>query len=648
MNKTGKEEQFSECMPLKNKNMEKMKQLVDEKASSLFEALEKRMTPEEMERIKDAFLFADEAHKGQLRKNDEPFIVHPIAVARIIGEELLLGCPSIIAALLHDVVEDTPYEVKDIEERFGKDVATLVKAVTKEKKENYEMSKQLDNFKQMLDSVHCDIRAILIKLADRLHNMRTLKYMSANKQMRIAGETDFFYAPLANKLGLYYIKGELQNLSLQYRCPQEYEELNEFLKQEEINNRSKLEAFTNKIKRLLKKNGIEVRIEVQYRTAYSLWFRMKKFGMDMKHMDSKYAIWVIYPNDEKVSEKKRTLDIYSCLTNVIKEKPNSIYNYIDSPKENGYQSFHVKLLNQKNGWEDVHISSERMIYNSKLGCVSQRDPQNIEVWINKFKSVLKDISLHIQEGSFIENVVSYFYNDDIQVFTPKGDAVILPQRATVLDFAYEIHRKIGDQAQYARINGKPCSVKTVLHRGDRVEIVTNSKITPKPDWLDYVLTYKAKKHLNARFKKMKKSPFIRCLNCLPIPGEELIGFKTDDNTVTIHKRNCSHASLLSSRAGESIIAVDFKEDESILYPVSLHIIAIDRSHLFRELTDSISEKLHLSMTEINVTTVDEIVNCKIRFAVHSYRELQEVISSIYKVEGVDEVIKLEKEQNNAG
>ena len=615
--------------------------LIDNRVSVLYQNIEERMTSEEMARIKQAFLFAREAHKTQFRKSGEPFIVHPIAVARIVGEELLLGSNSIIAALLHDVVEDTPYEVIDIKEQFGEDVAFLVKAVTKEKKENYEMSKQLDNFRQMLDSVQYDIRAILVKLADRLHNMRTLNSMHANKQMRIAGETDYFYAPLANKLGLYYIKGELQNLSLQYRCPHEFDELKKFLKEEEENNRSRLEVFTSKISELLEKNGIHVRIKVIYRTPYSLWFRMKKFGMDVKHVDNKCAIWVIYPNDDMVTEKNKTLQIYSILTDVIKEKPNSIFNYIDSPKENGYQSFHVKLLNEQSGWEDIHISSERMIRNSRLGCIAERTDQNIDNWINKFRSVLKDVAYHIQEGSFIENVVSYFYNDDIRVFTPKGNAIILPQRATALDFAYEIHSSIGDHAQYARINGKLCSIKTVLRRGDCVEIGVSEDISPRADWLNHVLTYRAKRHLQARIRKIKTIPYSRCLHCLPLPGDEVIGFRTDEKNIAIHKRNCSDAILLASREGDSIVDVNFKEDMSILYPVSIQIKAVDRYHLLRDLTDCIIEKLKLSMSDLVMATVDEIVDCTIHFAVHSASELQDVITSMYHVKGVDEVRKLD-------
>ncbi len=614
---------------------------IRKQVSSLFKSIESRMTPEEMKRIKTAYRFARMAHKTQFRQAGGPYIIHPVAVARIIGEELQLGANSIIAAFLHDVVEDTPYTVEDIRKRFGDDVAFLVRVVTKEKKEHYEMSKQLDNFKQMLDSVQYDIRAILIKLADRLHNMRTLDSMHANKQMKIAGETDYFYAPLANRLGLYDIKTELQNLSLRYRCPQEYAVLEEALKREDEENCEQLKSFTDRIHKLLLEKGISARLEVNYRTPYSLWLRMKKFGMDFKHLDSKRAIWVIFPGETSLSEKNRCLHIYSVLTDVFKEKPHSISNYVDSPKENGYQSFHLKLLNEQGGWEEIHLSSERMVRNSKLGCVADRTDSNIDNWIHKFRSVLKDIAFHIQEGSFIENVVSNFYNDDIRVFTPKGHGIILPQRATALDFAYAIHSSIGNHAQYARINGKLCSVKTVLKRGDCIEIGVNKNTFPQPDWLNHVLTYTAKHHLQSQLRKVKIIPYQRCPHCHPLPGDELIGFQSDDKKIIIHKRNCYEAISLASRAGDTIVDINFKEDVDILYPVRVNVKAVDRYHLLRDLIDCITEKLKLSIAGLTTITVDEIVDCTINFSVHSARELQDVVSYLYVVKGVDEVRRQE-------
>lgn len=609
--------------------------------TTLFQAMEQRVTPEEMERIKAAYALADEAHKSQKRKTGEPYIIHPIAVAYIVGKELMLGANPVIAAFLHDVVEDTPYTIEEIEERFGKDVAFLVRIVTKQKKEHYEMSKQLDNFKQMLDSVHYDIRAILIKLSDRLHNMRTLESMRPDKQMKIAGETDYFYAPLANRLGLYDIKTELENLSLRYRCPREYTVLTDLLQNDEAENKGRLEHFTNRISHLLMDNGIRARLEINYRSPYSVWRKIQATGRDFKHLDYRHVIHIIFPDDLPATEKNTSLRIYSLLTDKFKEKPGGITNYIDSPKENGYQSFHVKLLCEQGSWEEIHISSERMVRNSRLGCVADRTEKNLDNWIEKFKAVLQDIAYHSQEGSFMESVVTSFYNDDIMVFTPQGRPVILPQRATALDFAFEIHSRIGEHAQYARVNGKLCSIKTVLRRGDCVEIGVNEHIDPQPDWINHVLTYKAKRHLRSFLFRMKKIPYKRCPYCHPLPGDEVIGFTEADKCVTIHKRDCSFAICLASQKGDSIVSVNFEEDKDILYPVSICIKAVDRYHLLSDLIDSITNKLKLSIVNLTTVTVDEIVDCTIDFSVHSVEELQDVMTHVNTIKGVDEVWRRE-------
>lgn len=614
---------------------------IQHQVTTLFQAMEQRVTLEEMERIKAAYALANEAHKSQKRKTGEPYIIHPIAVAYIVGKELMLGANPVIAAFLHDVVEDTFFTIEDIKERFGEDVAFLVSVVTKQKKEHYEMSKQLDNFKQMLDSVHYDIRAILIKLSDRLHNMRTLESMRPDKQMKIAGETDYFYAPLANRLGLYDIKTELENLSLRYRCPREYAMLSNLLYKDEADNKVRLEQFANRISNMLSDNGIRARLEIIYRSPYSVWRKMQATGRDFKHLDYRHVIHIVFPDDLPISEKNMSLRIYSLLTDEFKEKPGGITNYIDSPKENGYQSFHVKLLCEQGVWEEIHISSERMVRNSRLGCVADRTEKSIDNWIEKFKSILQDIAYHSQEGSFIESVVTSFYNDDIMVFTPQGRPVILPQRATALDFAFEIHSRIGEHAQYARVNGKLCSIKAVLHRGDCVEIGVNEQIYPQPDWINHVLTYKAKRHLRSCLSRMKKIPYKRCMYCHPLPGDEVIGFTEADKCVTIHKRDCSSAICLASQKGDSIVSVNFEDDNDILYPVSISIKAIDRYHLLSDLIDSITKNLKLSIVNMTTVTVDEIVDCTIDFSVHSVVELQDVMAHINSIEGVDEVRRRE-------
>ena len=598
---------------------------------------------EDLRRLRTAFEFAREAHSPQKRKSGEPYIIHPVNVARIVAEELELGVDPVIAAFLHDVVEDTPYTIEDIKDRFGEDVAFLVGVVTKEKKDKYVQSKQVDNFRQILASMQYDVRALLIKLADRLHNMRTLSSMRPDKQMKIAGETDYFYAPLANRLGLYHVKTELENLSFQYRCPREYALLEKLLREEFDAERPHIEAFTSKIESLLAASGIKARTEVRYRKPYSIWMKMHSKGCDFAHVDTKYYVRVVYQNVEPWSEKDTSLRIYSILTDTFKERPGSVSNYIDAPKENGYQSFQVKLLNDKGRWEELHISSERMVRNGRLGCAAERTDENIQAWLDKFNELLKEFADQESGMDFMDGVTSSFYYDDIMVFTPKGKCVILPKGATALDFAFEIHSRIGEHAHYARINGKLSSVKTVLRRGDCIEIGTCESVEPDRSWLDHVSTYKARKFINSYLSRRAGSHFVRCPHCHPLPGDEVIGFKKNDGSVEVHKRNCQTAIRLASQHGDSIVAVNFEEESTCLYPVRISVRAIDRYHLLSDLVDCITEKLKLSMIGLRTETTDHIGVCTIDFEVHSMNELQTAMDSIAAIDGVDEVQRIDIE-----
>lgn len=605
------------------------------KVNHILESMRSRVVEADLARIEEAYIFADKAHVNQKRKSGEPYIIHPVEVAEIVAVELMLDANTVIAAFLHDVVEDTDHTLEEIRTLFGSDVAFLVDVVTKKKKERYEMSKQLDNFKQMLDSMQYDIRAILIKLADRLHNMRTLESMPVDKQMKIAGETDYFYAPLANRLGLYAVKTELENLSMRYRCPLEYGQMVEALERDKRAYQSNLDKFTSIVKEIMDQNGLDVRIEVQYRKPYSIWRKMQSTGTDLMHTEHRHFVRIVFPDNPEFSDKAVALKIYSLLTDKFKEKPESINNYIDSPKENGYQSFHVKLLTQYGEWEEIHISSEQMITNSRFWCVADRAEGNQSKWLDKFKDILRDITYHRNSG-FIENVVTSFYNDDIMVYTPKGKPVNLPKGASALDFAFEVHTEIGRNAKYARINGKLCSVKTKLHRGDCVEIGIEVGHMPKPDWAEHVHTYKARQGLKSLLKK-KKDKIIRCENCHPLPGDEVIGFKEADGTTVVHKRNCPTAISLSAQKGDSIISTVLKEDKDTMYPVKLDIKAVDRSHLLIDLIDMITDRLQLPMTSINTFAEDEIAECEICLLVHSIDELQTIINHINSIDGVDEV-----------
>lgn len=627
----------------KGSNMNKVYHNYQAGVESIFKMLAQRVDDKQMQLVRNAYELAAEAHKEQKRKTGEPYITHPIAVARIVAEELELGANPVMAAFLHDVVEDTKHTIEDIRERFGEDVAFLVGVVTKQKKEKYDKSKQVDNYRQILASVQYDVRAILVKLADRLHNMRTLASMRPDKQMKIAGETDYFYAPLANRLGLYHVKTELENLSFHYRCPREYEQIEGLLEELKLAEEKDLEGFISKVSELLEYNGIKARIELRYRMPYSIWRKMRSKGCDFHHVDGKHYIRIIYDANDLQEEKKLSLYIYAVLSDYFKERPGSVANYINAPKENGYQSFHVKLLNDQGGWEEIHISSERMVRNSRLGCTAERTEKNVKVWLKKFKEVLKDVAYHSHEMDYMDGVTASFYNDDIMVFTPQGKGVILPKDATALDFAFEIHSEVGLHAEYARINGRLCSVKTVLHRGDCVEIGTDENALPEEEWLKHVLTYKAKRTLRSHFANKEKMPYIRCSCCHPLPGDEVIGFKDVEGVVTLHKRNCPDAIRMASEQGDSIVAINFEEQEDFFFPVRVCIRGIDRHHLLSDVVACITEKQNLSISRLNTVTVDRIVETSVDFVVHSVRELENAMESILAIRNVDEVSRIDIE-----
>lgn len=624
--------------------MERMyEEKIQASVESIFAMLAKRLDEEQMKMVRAAYNFAAVAHKDQKRKTGEPYIIHPIAVARIVAEEMGLGANPVMAAFLHDVIEDCPYTIDDIRERFGDDVAFLVGVVTKQKKAKYDKSKQVDNFRQILSSVQFDVRAILVKLADRLHNMRTLSSMRPDKQMKIASETDYFYAPLANRLGLYNVKTELENLSFRYRCPREYDKLEKQLAELQLAEKDDVDAFVAKAQEILAANDIEARIELRMRSPYSIWRKMQAHGCDFHHVDGKHYLRIIYNADGLHEEKKMSLHIYSVLSDNFKERPCSVVNYINAPKENGYQSFHVKVLNTQGTWEEIHISSERMIRNNRFGCTAERTEENVKAWLEKFKEVLKDIAFHTNEMDYMDGVTASFYYDNIIAFTPKGRCIVLPKDATALDFAFEIHTQVGLHAVYARVNGKLSSVKTVLHRGDCVEIGTADDAMPEADWLGHVLTYKAKRSLGSFFANRPVMEYKRCTCCHPLPGDEVIGFKGANGKITLHKRNCPSAIRLASEQGDSIVAVNFEEDDRFLFPVRICIRGVDRHHLLSDVVACVTEKQNLSISKLVTETKDRIVETTVDFEVHSAEELQQAIDSIGEINNVDEVARVDIE-----
>lgn len=603
-----------------------------------------RTSAEDIERIRDAYFFAKEAHAPQRRKSGEPYIIHPVAVARIIALELQLSANPIIAGFLHDVVEDTPHTLEEIEERFGPDVRFLVDVVTKRKYLGDDGRKQESNFRQLLKSLQYDIRAVLIKLADRLHNMRTLGSMKPEKQMKIAGETDFFYAPFANRLGLHSVRRELENLSFNYRCPDRYARLTRALEEDKKAEAEKLDDFTDHIEKILAKRGIPVRCEVRWRQPYSIYKSMQKTGRDFQHVDYRHIIRLIFDENDRhggshvqLNEKSVCLMIYSNLTDHFKEMPGSMINYVDNPKENGYQSLHIRLLSDNGTWEEIHISSERMVKQAHLGLIATHQENADEPWIDKFRSMLQDIDENQANALFMDSVVAALYSEDITVYDPEGDPTRLPQHASAIDYAFEIGK--GEHAQYARINGRLSSMRTELHHGDVVEIGTNPNSQPHGEWLHAAKTYKARNFLKPLCRPAMAGRHRRCEHCLPLPGHEVIGFKEKDGSITLHRRDCQHVISQAAQQGDRITNVLFPECESVSYPVKTRIRGVDRYHILQDIVSCLSDTIGVSLSGMNIETKDEIFDCVISYEVHSADELRTALRYLASIDGIDEITK---------
>ena len=638
---------------------------LNEQTEALFERLSTRFDGDEINLLRKAYTLARTAHEGQFRKGGEPYIMHPVAVATIIAEDFMMDANSVAAGFLHDVVEDTDTTIDDIRREFGDDVAFLVQVVTKPKSHapgQADLAKQENNFRQLLDSMRRDIRAVLIKLADRLHNMRSLGSMQPVKQMKIAGETDFFYAPFANRLGLNNLRRELENLSFRFRCPERYERLRRALDADRAEQSERLDRLTRRIRRLLSEEGIEVRTEVRYRLPYSIDRSMRGTGRDVAHVEHRYVVRVIYdrarltPLLESVPDKTICLRIYGILTAEFREKAGSLVNFVDHPKENGYRSMHVQLLGETGTWEEIHISSEEMVRRTKLGIMLERignrradgdvrDANHLlergdREWIDKFCVMLERIAEGEGDIHFMEGVADALYAEDITVYDAAGTPTRLPQHATALDCAFE--RGLGEKAYYARIDGRLASLITPLRHGNCVEIFTDPQARPCAEWAEAVKTFKAKNFLKAYFRREASAGPCRCPECLPLPGQEVIGFtdETCDSPVTVHRRDCPRAISLSAQHGDAIVEVDFPDHPEVTYPVATRIRAVDRPRLLHDIIASLTDGLGLEMSELHVATSDHIVELTVHYAVHSVGELRSAVRFLGAIEGVDEVRKI--------
>jgi GTP pyrophosphokinase len=470
------------------------------------------LTDEDKKIIRKAFDVAVDAHKDQRRKSGEAYIFHPIAVAKIVARDIGLGATSIAAALMHDVVEDTDITVQDIEKMFNPKIAQLVEGLTKiaKVKTDQEISMQAENFRKMLLTLNDDVRVIIIKIADRLHNMQTMGSMADYKQAKIASETLYIYAPLAHRLGLYNIKTQLEDLGLKYTEPEVYNDIVSKIKETKEEQDSYIKSISDVLSKSMVDEGIEFTIKGRPKSIYSIRRKMKMQGVTFDEVYDKFALRIIYKANQH-DEKFIAWKIYSVVTDHYRPSPSRLRDWISSPKSSGYEALHITVMGPKGRWVEIQVRSERMDEIAEKGYAAHYKYKNgateehgLEIWLNQLKEALENSSANAVD--FVEDFKLNLYAKEIYVFTPKGEIKSLPKGATSLDFAFSIHSEIGVKTRGTRVNGKLVPLNHVLNSGDQVEIITSANQKPTSQWLDYVTTSRAKNKiknvLNENTKKI--------------------------------------------------------------------------------------------------------------------------------------------------
>lgn len=468
------------------------------------------LSKDDKELIRHAFDVAVEAHSGQRRKTGEPYIYHPIAVAKIVAYEIGLGATSIAAALLHDVIEDTHYNIEDIEQLFGETIARIVNGLTKISRLNKEQdaSIQAENFRKMLLTLNDDVRVILIKIADRLHNMQTMDAMPTNKQIKISSETLYIYAPLAHRLGLYNIKTELEDLGLKYTEPNVYNDIRNKILESKEEQQNYINTFSDTIGKGLDKENFKYNIRGRFKSIFSIRMKMRKQNVTFEEVYDKFAIRIIFEPNTK-DEKFEAWKIYSIVTDYFKPNPSRLRDWISQPKSTGYEALHITVIGPDAKWVEVQVRSKRMDEIAEKGYAAhfkykqeKINENGLEGWLNKLKETLENQSLNAVD--FVEDFKLNLYAKEIYVFTPKGDIKSLPKGACALDFAFSIHTDVGLKCRGAKVNGKLVPLSYELNSGDQIEIITTANNKPNSRWLDFVITARARTKIKIALKEEEK------------------------------------------------------------------------------------------------------------------------------------------------
>src|SRR5690625_163763 len=491
--------------------IEKENKMIARQYKELLRVSYRKLSEEDKKLIRKAFDYAIEAHKDQRRKSGEAYIFHPIAVAKIVADEMGLDAISIATALLHDVVEDTELTLDDIEEEFGSIIAKIIDGLTKINRIDMEqsLSIQAENFRKMLLTLNEDVRVILVKLADRLHNMRTMESMPSHKQAEKASETLYIYAPLAHRIGLYNIKTELEDLGLKYTEPEVYQDIQNRMRETKEERENYIKAFSNIISKALDQENLSYHIQGRTKSIYSIRKKIQKQQISFEEVYDKFAIRIIYESDAS-NEKFLAWKIYSIVTDHFRPNPTRLRDWISAPKSTGYEALHITVMGPQGRWIEVQIRSERMHEIAERGYAAHfkykhkenNQDENLDEWLNKLQEALENQDADAVD--FVEQFKLNLYAKEIFIFTPQGDLKSLPKGATALDFAFSIHTEVGLRSRGARVNNKMVPLSHRLKSGDQVEIITSKNVVPTSKWLDYAVTGRARSKIKTALKTEKK------------------------------------------------------------------------------------------------------------------------------------------------
>lgn len=685
-------------------------------------------TQEELDIVQKAFEFANEAHKNVRRRSGEPYILHPIAVSKIVVETIGLGYKSIAAALLHDVVEDTSCTVEDIKKLFGEKIASLVDGLTKIKnvldnqdRKNrgcaYTESSQAENFKRILLTMNDDVRVVLIKLADRLHNCRTIEYMPEYKSDKILSETMFIFIPLAHRLGLYEVKSEMENIWLRYKEPDAYNEITAKINRDINDKEKEIDKFIVPIREALNNAGFNFEIRKRVKTPYSIWHKMQTKNVTFEQIYDLYAVRIIFNPDaaSNESERDQCYHIFSIITGIYRYKPDRVRDWVKHPKNNGYEALHCTLMNDSGIWIEVQIRTKRMDDIAEKGIAAHwaykkdgytgENDSEMDKWLSKVKEILMSPDINALE--LLDIIHNDLVSGEIMVFTPKGEQKSIQKGATVLDFAYQIHTEIGNKAIAAKVNMKLVPLSYILRTGDQVEIITAEDEKPKKEWLGFLKTRHAKnlvidyfrpekkamalsgrKMLQEKFKesgisvndklrsiilenleltnvqelyfryylgiiqfddlleiagKLKaisepdKYVIAKC--CNPIAGDSVLGFRSPEGVITVHKKSCSVAQSLATKHGDWIVTPVWKNTNNQSFLVRISIKGIDRMGLLNDITKEISLVMEVNMRRIDLGTEGEIFDGHIDLLVQDKNVLEDLINKLSNINGIQSVMR---------